>query len=222
MVEIVNDLRRLSLLLVLFAFPAAADAHRLDEYLQATLVEIEPNQVRVEINLTPGIQVADQVFSAIDTDHDGVISPSEAAAYADLLRRDLTLRIDERKVELKLLATKFPDAAELRGGLGIIQIAYSASVVSLDGGKHKLTLRNRHLPGVSVYLINAAQPKSDAIEIVGQRRNRNQSDGEIDFTVKGTTSPTRIVGLAALLSIVSIIVIAALWPKRRRETAKGI
>ena len=44
MVEAVTTtLRRLPLLFALLAFPSAVFAHRLDEYLQATLVAIEPS-----------------------------------------------------------------------------------------------------------------------------------------------------------------------------------
>ncbi len=58
MVEvIIMRLGRLSLLLALVALPSTADAHRLDEYLQATLVDIEPGVLRLRINLTPGVDI---------------------------------------------------------------------------------------------------------------------------------------------------------------------
>ena len=108
MVEAVTrTLCRLPLLLALVGFPSAVFAHRDDQYLQATLVAIEPSGVRLQINLTPGVAVAEQVIAEIDRDRDGAISKNEAAAYAELLKRDLTLRIDERKLELKLTASEF-------------------------------------------------------------------------------------------------------------------
>ena len=65
MVEAVTrTLCRLALLLALLAFPSAVFAHRLDEYLQATLVAIEPSDVRLQINLTPGVAVAEKVLAA--------------------------------------------------------------------------------------------------------------------------------------------------------------
>src|SRR5438132_10628279 len=101
-------LRCLPLLLALLVFPSAVFAHRLDEYLQATLVVIEPRAVRLQINLTPGVAIAEKVLAPIDRDGNGVISTNEATAYADLLKRDLIVRLDEREVELKLTATSFP------------------------------------------------------------------------------------------------------------------
>ena len=78
MVEAVTTtLRRLALLLALLAFPSAVFAHRDDEYLQATLVAIEPSGIRLQINLTPGVDVAEQVLALIDRDQDGVISTTK-------------------------------------------------------------------------------------------------------------------------------------------------
>ena len=183
MVEAVTKtLCHLPLLLALLALPSAVFAHRDDQYLQATLVAIEPNGVRLQINLTPGVAVAEQVIAVIDRDHDGVISKNEAAAYAKLLKRDLTLRVDGRRLELKLTASEFVPPAELRTGSGTIQMEFSAISGPLAAGPHRLTLENRHLTTMSVYLINAAQPKLATIEITTQKRNDNQSAGEIEFT----------------------------------------
>ena len=172
----------LPLLLALLAFPSAVFAHRDDQYLQATLVAIEPGGVRLQINLTPGVAVAEQVLAQIDRDRDGVISQNEAASYAKLLKRELTLRVDGRKLELQLTASEFVPPAELRTGSGTIQMEFSAISGPLAAGPHRLTLENRHLTPVSVYLINAAQPRFATVQITRQKRNNNQSAGEIEFT----------------------------------------
>jgi hypothetical protein len=96
--------------------------------------------------------------------------------------RDLSLRMDGRKLELKLTASEFVEPAELRTGSGIIQVEFAASSDPLAAGAHRLTLENRHLSAMSVYLINAAQPRFATVEITRQKRNRNQSAGEIEFT----------------------------------------
>ena len=179
-------LGRLTLLLALLSLPSAAFAHRDDQYLQATLVVIEPNGVRLQINLTPGVAVAEQVLARIDRDRDGAISNNEAAAYAKLLKRDLTFRVDGRKLELKLTASEFVPPAELRSGSGTIQMELSAISSPLAAGPHRLTLENRHLTRISVYLINAAQPKFATVQITRQKRNENQSAGEIEFTFRGS------------------------------------
>lgn len=187
MVEAVTrTIRRLPLLFVLLAFPSTVFAHRDDEYLQATLVVIEPGAVRLQINLTPGVAVAEQVIAAIDRDRDEAISKNEVAAYAELLKRDLTLRMDGRKLELKLTASEFVPPEELRTGSGIIQMEFSAISGPLVAGPHRLTLENRHLTTLSVYLINAAKPRFSTVQITRQKRNENQSAGEIEFTFGGS------------------------------------
>src|SRR5262249_8271595 len=154
---------------------------------QATLVVTEPERVRLQINLTPGVAVSEQVLSLIDRDRDGVISTNEAAAYAELLKRDLIVRLDKRELDLKFSNSYFPQVDELRTGWGFIQIEFSAALGRLPAGAHGLTVENRHLPKVSVFLINAAKP-SALIQITKQIRNENQSIGEIEFTYQPPNS----------------------------------
>jgi hypothetical protein len=222
-------LRRLPVLLALIAFPSAAFAHRLDEYLQATLVEIEPGGLRLQINLTPGVAVAEQVLAVIDHDQDGVISTNEATAYAELLKHDLIVRLDGRDVELRLAASKFPPPVELRTGWGIIQLEYAAVPGPLAAGAHSLTLEHRHLSSVSVYLINAAMPKSDAVQITRQTRNDNQSTGEIEFTFHSPPHPSSAGGILTALVVLfaAVFVATRLWARgkapadRVSEDARG-
>jgi len=174
---------RLGSLLPLLALPLVGRAHRLDEYLQATLVTIEPKAIRLQINLTPGVDVAEQVLARIDRDHDGVISTSEAAAYCESVRRDMLIRLDHRNITLKLIASNFPPPSELRTGWGIIQLEFSAKIDLLTAGAHKVTIENRHLQALSVYLVNAAQPRSGQVAIAKQKRNETQSVGEIEFSI---------------------------------------
>ena len=178
---VIRTRRHLPLLLALLAFPSAVFAHRDDQYLQATLVVIEPSGVRLQINLTPGVAVAEQVLAQIDRDRDGAISQDEAAVYAKLLKGDLTLRIDGRKLELKLTGSAFVPPAELRTGAGTMHMEFSAISGPLATGGHRLALENRHLTKISVYLINAAQPRFATVQITRQKRNQNQSAGEIEF-----------------------------------------
>ena len=62
-------------LLVLGCGPAWA--HRLDEYLQATILSIEPGSVQATVRLVPGVAVASPVIASIDRDHNGVLSREE-------------------------------------------------------------------------------------------------------------------------------------------------
>ncbi|HUQ52140.1 MAG TPA: hypothetical protein VM692_07945 [Gammaproteobacteria bacterium] len=170
------------LTLALQALPSAAFAHRLDEYLQATLVAIEPGRIELSIRLTPGVDVADAVLEHIDFDRDGRISESESATYSELVRRDFELRVDRETLELATIAAVLPTPAELRTGEGIIELELVAEA-ALAPGRHVLVLANRHDSRIGAYLFNASLPRSPTIAIAQQRRNADQSIGEIDFTV---------------------------------------
>jgi hypothetical protein len=171
---------------------SAAAAHRIDEYLQATLVIIEPGSIRLEINLTPGVDVAGKVVARIDRNGDGVISSEEATAYGAALKGDLSVSLDGHPVDLKLASTGCPTAEDLRSGSGIIQIVFTAQPVALSAQPHRLEIRNRHLPEMSVYLLNAGQPQffntappeAGTIEITAQKRSVNQESGTIEFVFR--------------------------------------
>jgi hypothetical protein len=203
-----RTLRCLPLLLAWLAFPLRTFAHRLDEYLQATLVEIEPGDLRLLINLTPGTAVAEQVISAIDRDHDGLVSAGEGTAYAELLKRDLVVRLDGRKITLKLAASHFPAPIDLRTGMAFIEMEFTAIPGSMSAGTHHLGIENKHLTPISVYLLNASQPKSKAIQVTSQRRNENQSVGEIQFAYHSVAKSRRELAIfaigAALLIAISL------------------
>jgi hypothetical protein len=173
------------LLLVLVARPSPA--HRLDEYLQAMLVGIEPSGIRLQINLIPGMEVAGQVLARIDRDQDGTISTDDAAAYAELLKRDLAVRLDKDNLELNLTGCEIPTPSELRSGWHIIQVEFTV-IHDFDAGPHKLIVKNSHLPTTSVYLFNAAKPKSGFIQVISQNRNHDQSVGEIEFILTSSSN----------------------------------
>jgi len=175
------------------ALTPAASAHRLDEYLQATLVVIEPGSISLQMNLTPGVDIAKKWLTEVDRNGDGAISEKEAAAYFESVRRDVTVRLDGHALTLKAGASSIPEREDLLCGWGILQIEFTATPGIMTPGPHKLFIKNRHWPRESVYLLNAGMPKffesadskvqSTALEITGQKRNENQSVGEIVFTI---------------------------------------
>ena len=217
----ITALQRLSIWLALLAFPFTGSAHRLDEYLQATLVVIEPDSIKLQINLTPGVAVAPPVLALIDGDRDGLFSTNEAVAYAELLKRDLTLRLDEHLLQLRLTPPDFPPPDELRIGWGIIRLEYTATPERFAAGTHELVFENRHQTNLSVYLVNAALPKSNSISITRQTRNENQSTARIEFTFQPPAADRSIAkSLVSLLSVTLIVLGAgaAIWWKRGRNS----
>src|SRR4029453_1912380 len=68
-------------LLILVIGATSLSAHRRDELLQAARIGIAAGRIELELSLTPGIAIADDVIGAIDRDHDGVLSPEEQRNY---------------------------------------------------------------------------------------------------------------------------------------------
>src|SRR4051812_32095539 len=97
-----------------------AIAHRLDEYLQGTIISIEKTRLSAQITLTPGVVVFPFLIGDIDADGDGVISASEQRAYAGRILRDLSLRMDGERLTPRLLSAQFPAVAEMKDGRGEI------------------------------------------------------------------------------------------------------
>src|SRR4051812_38172931 len=100
---------------VMLAWVAAAQpafAHRLDEYLQDTSVSLHPDHVDVQVRLTPGVAVFAEVLAIIDTNGDGALSQAERQAYAERVIGDLSLRVDGKPLQLRLVGSTFPTVEE--------------------------------------------------------------------------------------------------------------
>ena len=161
-------------------FAQVAWAHRIDEYLQATILSLDAREVNGSMRLIPGVLVASSVIAAIDSDHDGMFSRSEKQAYAQRVLGDLSITLDGRSLSPHLLSCSFPEPAQMREGLGEIHISYRV-VVSQGGTDHSLRIANHHLPPASVYLMNAVVPPDRGLHILAQKRNESQSVYELDY-----------------------------------------
>ncbi len=171
----------------LLLIPAATIAHRLDEYLQATIFSIETDQIQGSMRLVPGVAVASAIISSIDADHDGLFSDAEEHAYAQSVLRDLVLSADGEKLKLKLVSVEFPAIEQIEQGIGEIHINFSADLAANDTSRH-LVFENHHQPAMSVYLVNTLVPNDKNIRITAQSRNENQSSYQLDFAPIDTTA----------------------------------
>lgn len=165
----------------LIASPAAA--HRIDEYVEGTLVGVAADRVVLDLQLTPGQEVAPAVLALVDPDRDGVISDNEGAAYAETVMGDLWLAIDGEQRELRLVAWSFPPAAAMREGIGYMTLRLEADIPSGADTTHSLAFQNRHQPEIGVYMVNALAPSDPGVAILSQERNADQSLYQMDFTI---------------------------------------
>src|SRR6185295_943354 len=143
--------------------------------LQAARISVEPGSVQLEMQLSPGIAVADRVVREMDADGNGDLSQGERLAYARRVLSALTLRVDDLSpLYAELTASTFPDVAALRAGDGAIIVRSVASFPVLPVGAHRFAFHNANDVGNSVYLANALVPESDRIAVTGQLRDGNQ------------------------------------------------
>ena len=205
-------MRRICVLALGLLLPgsAPAEAHRLDDYLQATRLGISRDRVVVELDLTPGVLVAAQVFAMIDRDGDARVSPVEIEGYARRVLRDLSLRVDDRPYALTLTRAESPSWDEIREGEGTIHLEAFADT-ALARGVHRIRYANMHESTSGVFLVNALKPSTRAIAIRSQRRDVQQHG--IDLDVDVATS----LGTATWF-VIPVAALAALLIRRRRTT----
>lgn len=176
-----NWLRTSGFIAVGLSYAASAGAHRIDEYLQATLLTVESEHVHASIRLIPGDVVAPSVIASIDSDHDGVFSDIEQRAYAQRVVADLSIGVDGAAARPKLVSWEFPAPTQMLEGLGEILIDYTVALPSGTGDR-SLVLQNRNQGGQSVYLVNVLAPSDRSIRIVDEQRSADQSRYQLRFS----------------------------------------
>jgi len=163
--------------------PLSAGAHRLDEYLQATRLSVDRDRVRLEIDLTAGVDVASQIVASLDTDHDGRISTAEGNAYAQAFIHSLALSIDGRPLVVTLSEARFPEIQEMTEGVGTIRILASATFPAASRGRHRIYYRNAYQSQIGAYLVNVLVPSDKQIDIGTQERDYTQHEMTVEYRV---------------------------------------
>jgi hypothetical protein len=192
-----------------------ADAHRLDEYLQATLIGVTRDAIDVEIHLTPGVAMLPVLMSVIDQDRDGRISPAEERAYVGRVARDVELQIDGAPAPLSLIESSFPTLEAMRGGLGTIQMK-----LRTPRAGHRLRFENRHLPQASAYLVNCLAADPSDLVVSRQVRDEAQKSIEFEYSFGIALGPFWPAAIAMLLGArMAILIYRAKHGKRASRSA---
>jgi HupE / UreJ protein len=168
-------------------FNGDAFAHRIDEYLQATLLSVRRDRVEGSMRLIPGQLVSQSVIANIDGDGDGFLSDSEQRAYAQRVMSDLSIAAEGRTVQPMLLAWSFPSPAQMREGLGEIHIEFAVDLPPTNGDR-RFVLKNRHLSDRSVYLVNVLAQEDPGTHVFAQKRNAQQSTYELEYQQQGVVA----------------------------------
>jgi hypothetical protein len=189
-------------------------AHRRDEYLQAARLAIDPGVAQIELDLTPGIALADTIIADIDRNRDGSLSAAEQHEYAGVVLQALEVEIDGTPLRLQPGAASFPDNDAMRRGEGTIRLQSTATLPRLSAGAHHLLFRNRHHPDRSVYLANALIPQSYRVAVTGQRRDADQRELTIDYVLREAPATSTGVWLLSSLAVVAGLSALLMRPSR--------
>ncbi len=204
---------------ILFLARESASAHRLDEYLQGSLISVEKNRLQVQMTLTPGVAVFPLLIRSIDTNADGVISDNEQRAYAEQVLHDVSLIIDGDRPKLQLLSVRFSTVDEMKEGRGEIQLNFIADLPR--GGRGRtLVFENHHQSQIAAYQVNCLVPRDPDIRIAVQKRNYSQSIYQLEYEqadVRSDPSSLAIWSSLAWLGAVPLLLLTRLFFLLRRH-----
>ena len=192
-------------------------AHRLDEYLQATRVAIDADRIGLEIDLTPGANIASGIIGLLDTDKNGRISDAEADAYTRQVLAAISLSVDGQPARVSLVSRQFPQFDEMALGTGTIRLRAEAHT-SPGVGSHQVVFLNTHAPETSVYLVNALVPSDPRVRIDAPHRDPIQRGLTMEFDVAPDAVRFRGVWLETASAVIGTLVISS----RRRGTAHAV
>jgi hypothetical protein len=187
---------------------AATDvsAHRTEGYLQAARIGVEPDRVLITLDLMPGMDMAEALIAALDRDRDGSQSAEEQRGYAVRVLSALEVQIDRRPLPMRVLSWSFPELGAFRRGEGTIRLKIDAAPPEARAGSHRLLFRNAHLAGQSAYLANALVPESPRVTVKAQRRDREQSELAIEYTVDGDSPGAALAWVLGTLAAAFLMV----------------
>jgi hypothetical protein len=194
-------------------------AHRLDEYLQAARLNIDPGRVELQLDLTPGVALAERIVGEIDRNRDGAISDDEIRAYATVVQSGITLAVDGQPLQPQLVETRLPAAGAIPQGTGTIQLRWVAPLPPLTTGPHRLFYRNAHHRDIGVYLANVLVPANDRIAVTAQDRDVDQREFTVEYDLRAaqTTRGLALAGIGGVLAGCVLAGVALVGGRRKRS-----
>jgi hypothetical protein len=218
----------IALMCAVLARPQAALAHPLDAYLQATYITVAPEQIVVELDLTPGVLLAPQVLPQLDPDGDQKISDAEGRAYVDALLQDVALKVDGQALALTATKIDMPPYLNVQAGYGTIRIFTTVALAEGMTGSHQIDYKNNFAPAGSVYQVNAFVDKDVPITLGKQNRDDIQQSMTMDYVIGGaassatatTSTELTLTPVRVLLALAVAIVPGGLYALTRAITAR--
>ena len=170
--------------MLLALLPRWAEAHPLDEVVQGAYLTLAPGEVRLELDLTPGIEVAGALLQALDADADRIITEAEAQGYAERMLARSTLTLYDVALSWMLDEVDVPPYRDLELGGGTIIIRAVARRPD-SAGAHVLSYRNDHQPAASRRMANVFLRPGEGWQyrVTEQRRSDDGRQLTVTYTV---------------------------------------
>lgn len=150
--------------------PALAAAHPEHEVVQGAYLTLAGGTVQLELDLSPGPEVAAAFVRTLDANNDKHVTDAEAHAFAVrvLGQSSLTLDGDDGQWTLSRVETPTYEALTKEGATLKI---HAAAPRAETGGNHVLTYDNRYNPAESRCVANVflTQTTGWAHEVTGQQ-----------------------------------------------------
>jgi hypothetical protein len=144
--------KRLAYLLTLLA-PGAALAHPVDEVVQGAYLTLARGEVRLELDLTPGTEVADIVLKSLDANGDKAISGAEGRAYGERVLKQSTLALGGKAAAWRLDRVSMPPYEQIAVETATIKV-YAIAQRPDRAGAQSLSYANSYQPARSQWIAN--------------------------------------------------------------------
>lgn len=158
--------------LALALVPLGAAAHPYDEVVVAAYLTLAPGEVRLELELLPGQEVAGVLLAELDPDADGAVTGEEARAFADGVLERSALLLDGEPAAWRLgdVVVPPPEVLLLGGDVVVIDAVAARPEAS---GTHTLGYESRYEPAQSLWMANVflLPGPAWAYRVTGQERS---------------------------------------------------
>lgn len=161
---------------VALATQSPLHAHRTSGLQQASLVDIVPSQVEVEVTLLPGVDIAPRICALLDPNGDGLCSPAESRAWATDFLAAQSVTVDGHSLPLTLGSVRLCPLPEMSSGHAEIVVSFSASLGSLAQGSRTVLCVNRYEALPSGYQVNGLLPRTPGLRIRSHKGNDRQQE----------------------------------------------